>query len=445
MTRFTVLQSTVSAVSTTIVLVVCVWLPHIDHATVALLLVAAIVGFATLWGRVPALTCGIVGGLGFDYYFLPPRGFGVDRPEHIVAFAAFLLIAAVMGQLAARMAQLLTQRDSLLRLSLDPLCIADLNGNFQSVNQAMVELLGWSETELRSGSFFQFIHPQDLELTRSAFLDVSGGHPVVDIENRCRTKSGDWLWLHWKIAPPTPGTSWISAAAHDVTEEKWSREKLHNLAGQVMSAQEEERRRIARELHDDVTQRLATLGIELGLLKRTPAGADSPELQGELSRLQTLILGLSEDVRNLSHSLHPGILEHSTLVASLEALCREFSASHGIETAFSTRNRPENIPRPIALALYRVAQESLRNVASHSGAAEASVVLAGEKNTLSLYIIDSGRGFDVHKSKISPGLGLVSVEERVRQIGGTVIIESTPNAGTRITVHVPLVQTKAIA
>lgn len=201
---------------------VCLRLPHVDHATVALLMVAATVGLATVWGRAEALTSAIIGGIGFDYYFLPPRGFGIAAPEHLVAFVAFLFVAAAIGQLAARSKQLLAQRDGLLHLSLEPLCIADLNGNFRSVNQAMVEILGWSNRELCSRPFLEFIHPDDQVRTKAAFQDFPEGRSVVDVENRYRTKDGDWRWLHWKIGRPAPGASWISAAARDVTEEKWA-------------------------------------------------------------------------------------------------------------------------------------------------------------------------------------------------------------------------------
>jgi PAS domain S-box-containing protein len=419
----------------------CLWLPHVDHATVALLMIAATVGLAAVWGRVGALTSAIIGGIGFDYYFLPPHGFGIEKPEHLVALTAFLFVAVAIGQVAARSKHLLAQRNSLLDLSLDPLCIGDPNGNFRSVNQAMVELLGWSDRELCSVPFLEFVHPDDHARTKAAFQSFSEGRSVVDVENRYRTKGGDWRWLHWKIAPPAAGASWLSAAAHDVTEEKWIQEKLRDLAGQVMTAQEEERRRIAGELHDDVTQRLATLGIELGLLKRAPAGAEALNLHGELSRLQAQILQLSEDVRRLSHSLHPSILEHSDLAASLEMHCLEFTDQHGIAASFTARDVPDDVPRPVALALYRIAQESLRNVARHSDATAASVVLAGESGTqLSLFVIDNGKGFDVGKAKISPGLGLVSIEERARHIGASVTIDSMPDAGTRLGVLVTLVK-----
>jgi PAS domain S-box-containing protein len=439
--RRLVLRVAISASLIVALLAGCLRLPHVDHATVALLMIAATVVFASVWGRVEALTCAIIGGAGFDYYFLPPRGFGIAKPEHLVALAAFLFVAAAIGQLAARSNELLAQRNSLLNLSLDPLCIGDLHGNFRSVNQAMVDLLGWSDRELCSRPFLEFVHPDDQAGTKAAFQDSSEGHSVADVENRCRTKDGGWRWLHWKIAPPASGASWLSAAGHDVTEEKWAQEKLRDLADQVMTAQEEERRRIAGELHDDVSQRLATLGIELGLLKRTLVSAEAVDLTAELSRLQAQVLQLSDDVRRLSHSLHPSILEHSDLAASLEMHCREFTVQQEIPASFTARDVPDDLPRPVALALYRIAQESLRNVARHSGASAASVVLAGEDGTrLSLFVIDNGKGFDVGKAKIGPGLGLVSIQERARHIGASVAIDSMPETGTRLSVQVPLVQ-----
>lgn len=434
-----VLHLAISAGSIVGLLAVCWWVPNVDHATVALLTVAAIVALAIRWGRLEALTGAIIGGAGYAYYFLPPRGITIAKPEHVVALMAFLFVALAITQLAAWSKQLLGQRDSLLNLSPDPLCIRDLNGNFRSANEAMLTLLGMSAGELYSRPFLELVHPDDRDRTTAAFRKLREGYSVVDFENRYRTKDGSWCWLHWKIAPTAPGAAWFNVAARDITEEKWAQEKLRDIADQVLTAQEDERRRIAGELHDDVTQRLAALGIELGMLKRTSGEAKAVDLRGELSRLQGQILQLSEDVRSLSHSLHPSILEHSDLAASLEMHCREFTGQHGIPTSFTARDLPEDVERPVALALYRIVQESLRNVARHSDATAASVVLAGEEGTrLSLYVIDNGRGFDVGKAKIRPGLGLVSIEERARHIGASVTIESMPDAGTRLSIQVPL-------
>ena len=204
-----------------------------------------------------------------------------------------------------------------------------------------------------------------------------------------------------------------------------------------MTAQDEERRRIARELHDDVTQRLSTVGIELGLLKRS-GGQDQV-----VESLQAQIFELSDDLRSLSHSLHPSILEYADLPATLEMYCRKFTEQHAIEATFTAREVPAEIPRAAAVALFRIAQESLRNVALHSGATSASVILAGgDGGSLSLFIIDNGKGFDAAKIKAGSGLGLLSIEERARNIGASVIIDFALEAGTRLTVKVPLGETE---
>jgi len=411
----------------------CLTLPNIDHATVALLMVAATGGLAMVWGWVEALAGAIAGAVGLAYFFLPPAGISVASPEHVVALAVFLLIAVAIGQLADHSKRLLAQRDKLLNLSPDPLCIRDLNGNFRSANEATVNILGWSELELCSRPFLEFVHPDDRAHTKAAWDEMSSGQSAPNVENRYLTKDGRWRWLNWTLAAPAPGESQMSSAARDVTEEKLAREKLRDLAAQLMTAQEEERRRIARELHDDMTQRLSSVGIELGLLKRTGGQHEV------VDALQAQIFELTDDLRSLSHSLHPSILEYADLPAALEMYCRKFTEQHAIPASFTAREVPPEIPRVIAVALFRIAQESLRNVALHSGATAASVVLAGQEHSaLSLFIIDNGKGFDAGNTKASSGLGLLSIEERARNIGGSVMIDSTLEAGTRLTVRVPL-------
>ena len=435
-----ILRSLISVGLIAGILAGCLSLPNIDHATVALLLVAASGGLAMMWGWVEALAGAITGAFGLAYYFLPPKGFGIDSPEHIVALGAFLLIALAIGQLVDRSKRLLAQRDKLMNLSPDPLCIRDLNGDFRSANEAIVKILGWSESELCSRPFLEFVHPDDRAHTKAAWDEMSGGHSAANVENRYLTKDGRWRWLNWTIAAAAAGESQMSSAARDVTEEKLAREKLRDLAAQLMTAQDEERRRIARELHDDVTQRLSTVGIELGLLKRS---GSQPEV---VDGLQAQIFELSDDLRSLSHSLHPSILEYADLPATLEMYCRKFTEQHAIPASFTAREVPAEIPRAIAVALFRIAQESLRNVAVHSGATAASVVLAGEAGGgLSLFIIDNGKGFDAGKTRAGAGLGLLSIEERARNIGASVIIDSTLDAGTRLTVKVPFGETERSA
>ncbi len=427
-------RAVVSAAFSVCLLAGALRVPYVDHATIGLLLLGAVVGLGVYWGTLEALAAAIVGGAGFDYFFLPPLGFGIEKPEHWVTLAIFLFVAVSTGHLASRLKQLLDKRTSLTQLSLEPLCISDLSGNLESANAAFIRLVGWREQDLSSRPLIEFVHSADRPRTEAAIREASHGGAAIEIENRFQSEDGDWRWLRWRIAQAGPGKSWLSAAARDITEEKRAQEKLRALADQVINAQEDERRRIARELHDDFTQRLAALGIELGLLKQGGEAQDQIALDQDLTRLQTQVLSLSEDIRRLSHSLHPSVLEHSSLAAALEAYCREFSGPTGIAATFISRNVPAEIPRPVALAFYRIAQEALRNVALHSGATAVSVVLAGEN--LSLNVIDDGCGFDMLQAKKSPGLGLVSMEERARLVGAVVTVESVPGEGTTVSAEI---------
>jgi PAS domain S-box-containing protein len=408
--------------------------PYIDHATIALLLLSAVVAVGVYWGTLQALVSAFVGGAGFAYFYLPPHGLGIDKPEHWVALAIFIFVAASVGHLASRLKYLLDKRTSLMQLSLEPLCIIDLGGTLESVNAALVRLLGWPEQIINSRPFLDFVHSDDRARTEEAMRQASNAGSVLEIEIRFQSKEEDWRWLRWRISRTDFAESSLIAAARDITEEKLAQEKLRALADQVIIAQEDERRRISRELHDDVTQRLAALGIEMGLLKRSDALHDSV-VEQELTRLQDEVLGLSEDIRQLSHSLHPSVLEHSTLTAALESYCREFSRQTGIATAFTHRDVPAEIPQSVAIAFYRIAQEALRNVALHSGATKSSVVLSGENLTLN--VIDNGRGFDPTRAIKSKGLGLVSMEERARLAGAVVSIESVPGEGTTVSAQIP--------
>ncbi len=225
-----------------------------------------------------------------------------------------------------------------------------------------------------------------------------------------------------------------AVVAHDVSRRKRSQQKLQALAAQLLNVQEEERRRIARELHDDITQKLAMLGIEVGLIHRDLVDAHRVG-EDRLSFVQDQVVRLSEDVRQLSHQLHPSVLEHSGLAPALQAFCREISRQTGIEVRAVIRDVPEGIPRPVATGFYRIAQEALRNVAKHSGAKSASVTLSFEQGVLRLSIIDDGCGFDLGAQEASPGIGMIGMRERVRLIDGELSVDSEPGEGARLVVE----------
>ena len=214
--------------------------------------------------------------------------------------------------------------------------------------------------------------------------------------------------------------------------------RLEHLAAKLLDAQEEERRRIAREMHDDWAQRLAVLGIEAEKLNGHLDATD--EGQALLAGIQDGLVRLSEVMHDRSRQLHPSILDELGLVEALKSECASFGKQHGITIDYSGTGVPANISGNIPLEIYRVAQEGLRNIAKHAGVGTASVSLETIWPQLRLLIRDQGSGFDLEEIRLKNGLGLSSMEERVRLIGGEISIESAPGQGTEIDVRIPLAE-----
>ena len=215
-----------------------------------------------------------------------------------------------------------------------------------------------------------------------------------------------------------------------------------DLAGRLIGAQEEERARIARELHDDVSQQLAGLSIVLSTLKqrlRSGAPKDSglaADYDATIATLQGRAVAAADAVRAVSHGLHSGALEHGGLVVALQEHCDRVGSDHGLEVAFAASGAIEPLDPAVALCLFRVAQEALGNTARHARARAARVRLARTGDTIELDVGDDGAGFDPARRN-GRGLGLRSIRERVRLVGGQVEVESTPGRGTTLRVRVP--------
>jgi PAS domain S-box-containing protein len=220
-----------------------------------------------------------------------------------------------------------------------------------------------------------------------------------------------------------------------------STKKIRDLAARLITAQESERRRIAALLHDDVGQNVAALGLALSRLKRKPP-ATNELIIAELDRLGAQVRDLAVQIRQLSHQLHPEVLEELGLIAALESHVAEIGDEEGIAIRFSSAVNTEPIPQDVAVCLYRVALEAVRNVSMHSGARSADVTLKEVEHHLVLEVSDSGKGFDVEKVRNGSGLGLASSEERVRVLRGSLEIRSNSKAGTRLTARVPMMRTQ---
>ncbi|MFL6275734.1 MAG: PAS domain-containing protein [Blastocatellia bacterium] len=229
----------------------------------------------------------------------------------------------------------------------------------------------------------------------------------------------------------------LVASAVDISERKSMEEALRDLSGRLISVQEAERRRIARELHDDLNQRMAILSIGLQQLDQA-----IPKRQSALhARIQGLWASAQEtsaEIHRLSYQLHPSKLEHLGLMAAVKDFCVEVSEHQSLKIEFRHRGFPAAVPKDIALCVFRVAQESLQNAVRHSGASQCLVVLERTDQAVNLSVSDNGRGFNVGSARAAAGLGLISIRERLRLVGGEIFINSQPARGTHIAVSVPM-------
>ena len=216
---------------------------------------------------------------------------------------------------------------------------------------------------------------------------------------------------------------------------KESERRVRDLAGRLIVAQEEERMRISRELHDDVLQRLS--GLEIGINKIKAQFGASLAATESLSELETNAQSVSEVIRHLSHDLHPAVLAYTDLFSALRSYCEEFQSSTGIRTTLNVVGSPD-LSSQFSLNLYRIAQEALRNIAKHSGSAEATVSVVIDAAEFRIRISDRGSGFILKDAYKSGGLGLSSMEERAHLLSGTLAIESDPGKGTSILLRAPL-------
>ena len=221
----------------------------------------------------------------------------------------------------------------------------------------------------------------------------------------------------------------------DITERKRAEHALEDLAARLIHAQEDERSRIGRELHDHISQTLGVLSIKIDQLRSN--GGITREIGEALDALRRDSSEITDDVHRLSHRLHSSTLDYLGLVPALQKLVAEFSERHDISIAFAHASLPPSVPSEVALCLFRITEESLTNIAKHSQAKSASVDVNGGADGIHLRIEDAGTGFDMKMLGHKGGLGFVSMRERLRALRGTVHVNSAPSQGTRVDAWVP--------
>ena len=261
--------------------------------------------------------------------------------------------------------------------------------------------------------------------------------PLNDLEAAAaRVSAGD---MEARVAPSIladrdmarVGTT-LNALLDRLTED---RDRVRRLAAQVISAQDEERARVARELHDSTAQILAAVMLQLGVAARE---STSPALDARIATVRELASEALEEVRSLSHTMHPRVLDDLGLAAALEWIARQTREQESLDVEVFAEDGA-TIPALPASVLYRVAQEALRNAARHAHARRVELWLRMTPGAATLEVVDDGRGFDVRRAEERrPGMGLFSMRERVGLVNGTLALVSTPGRGTRVVATVPL-------
>ncbi len=290
------------------------------------------------------------------------------------------------------------------------------------------------EAEMGNG-WAEGVHQDDLRVCLDTYNESFDRRERFEMEYRLRRHDGEYRWI-LDIGVPRFNQDQSFAgyigSAVDVTDRKMAEVALSDMARKLIEAQEQERARIGRELHDDINQRIAMLAIELEQLQQDPA-----ELQRRTQELRKQAAEIGEDVQALSHELHSTKLEYLGVVAGIRSWCKDFSERQRMEIDFSSDVRTSR-PLEIGVSLFRVLQESLHNAVKHSGVKAVKVGLREQPNEIQLTIRDSGIGFDIERALQGNGLGLTSMRERIRLVNGTILISSKPMGGTTISVRVPL-------
>ena len=336
---------------------------------------------------------------------------------------------------------------ALFQAAAQAIVIVDPGGRVVMANPATEKMLDYSESEL-IGKSIEMLVPDAARERHAIHRDGYFGHPQArpmgtGMDLQARRKDGSTFDAEISLSYIQSAQGILAVAfVSDISKRKadehairHQREELRQLAGRLMTAQDDERRRIARDLHDDLSQKLAYLAMDLSKLALK---SSAQELQKELTMLRGRAHEASDTVRHISHQLHPSVLDDIGLEAAIEQYCEEFQERSGITTHFAAHDVPESLSREVASSVYHIFQESLRNVSKHSQAEEVFVTLEFENEVLRLIVKDEGVGLSPERLKTSTSIGLIGMKERAHLVNGTFSVESHLGKGTEVILIVPI-------
>ena len=354
----------------------------------------------------------------------------------LVAGASFMVLAALVEERWTA-EQSIREREDLLKIFVKNVpggvAMLDRDMRYLQVSDRWCTDYGVAASKALGRSHYD-LFPDIPERWKEVHRRALGGERFREDEDRW-DRPGGTTWVRWEILPWTTASGSVGGIlifAEDITQRKKMEDAVSDVSRKLIQSQEQERARIGRELHDDINQRLAMLGVELQRLQGDPSRVE--ECVQEL-RQQTA--EISNDVQALSHELHSSKLDYLGVIAGIKSWCKEFAERQGLEVEFTT-DVANAIPSEIGVTLFRILQEAFHNAVKHSGVKRIEVRLREQSDKIHLEIGDAGRGFEIETAKQGGGVGLASMEERVRLVRGTIRIDSQPQRGTHIHVQIPL-------
>jgi PAS domain S-box-containing protein len=379
-----------------------------------------------------------------------------QRERRYIAIAVILIAAQALliaGLLLARARKrkveaVLRESEQRFRVMADStpslVWMCDERGRITYLNGRRLAFTGPDPDTGYGDNWITYVHPGDVEHMLGNLYEALKTKQPFSQEYRLRRSDGVYRWMFDVATPRVNGDGSFGGfigSAIDTTDQKLAQQALEKVSGQLIEAQEKERSRIARDLHDDICQRLALLSMEIAQANRTSNGSPVATKQ-KLEDIQNHCSEIAGDVQSLSHQLHSSKLDYLGVVSAIRSLCSELSRQHHISIDFTERNVPKHLPKDISLCLFRIAQEALHNAVKYSETNRFVVALYAIEDEVQLVVRDSGAGFDVEEAKKNRGLGLVSMQERIHLVQGRFAVDSKPGKGTRIFAAVPFVAEK---
>jgi PAS domain S-box-containing protein len=370
----------------------------------------------------------------------------------LLVFQSFLLAGLLWQRARNRRSETkLTDTEDRFRVIADMspalIWMSDQKGRITYLNRRSLEFTGASSEAVLGTAWSTYIHPDDSPDLLAANSQALDDHKAWSKEYRLRRSDGTYRWMFDVGTPRFNGKGEVVGfigSAVDVSDQIAAKEALERLGGRLIEAQEKERKRIARELHDDICQRLAMLSHEIeNVMEDTNKG--QPRLDDRMQELWQHCTNIGGDVQALSHELHSSVLDFLGLVAAVRNFCRELAQQKGVVIDFTHENVPVPLSRDRSLCLFRVVQEALHNAVKYSGVKHFAVRLRGVRDGIQVEIKDEGDGFDTLRVQNNGGLGLISMQERVMLVDGQITIDSKRGCGTTVRAYVPtVVQARAM-